>query len=153
MTTSKIEFALGALTFSGEGSETWLSQQLDKIIQAAPTLGQIKVASAPADNGKAEDGGEAAAEDFQESLAAHIKAKGGDQKQVVRFLATADWLRRRGANHLTTALVAKALKDNHQARLGNPADCLGQNIQKGLCEKKNDGFFITPSGLKELGYS
>jgi len=71
---------------------------------------------------------------------------------VKRFLATADWIRLRGESELTTSKVSKALLDNHQKRLGNPADCLNQNVRKGHCEKKGDGFFITPEGFKELRY-
>ena len=35
MSTAKIEFALGSLTFSGEAGEQWLSEQLDKLLRHA----------------------------------------------------------------------------------------------------------------------
>ena len=38
MATAKIEFTLGGITFSGEGEETWVSDQLDKILEKAPSL-------------------------------------------------------------------------------------------------------------------
>ena len=91
-------------------------------------------------------------ERFETSLASYIRSKGTNRSQVQRFLVTADWLRRRGATLSSTA-VAKALAENHQSRLANPADCLNKNVAKGLCEKTKDGFFVTPEGLKELGYS
>lgn len=50
-------------------------------------------------------------------------------------------------------MVSKALKDNHQKRLGNAADNLNQNIAKGFCEKTDGGFYITPDGLKSLGHA
>jgi hypothetical protein len=85
------------------------------------------------------------------SLAAYIKAKKGEQSQVVRFLATASWLSRRSSEPLTASAVSKALSDNHQKRLANSADCLNKNVGKGLCEKRKDGsFFITPEGLQAL---
>ncbi|MFZ5739371.1 MAG: hypothetical protein ACOY6K_21085 [Pseudomonadota bacterium] len=88
----------------------------------------------------------------QGSLATYIRAKGGDQSQIQRFLATAHWLESRGHEPLTASAVSKALSDHHQKRLANPADCLNKNVRKGLCEKsKKDGsFFITPEGLAAL---
>jgi hypothetical protein len=145
MGNAKIEVTLGGITFSGEGEEDWLSQQLDKILKTAPEL----VAAAP-------PAGNAATPLVPPSgtpgpLATFIKAKGGDNSQVKRFLATAAWLRRRGQTNLTTAAVSKALADNQQKRLGNPADCLNQNVSKGHCEKTpNGGFYITPDGLREV---
>jgi hypothetical protein len=86
------------------------------------------------------------------SLAAYIKSNKGGTTQTIRFLATAYWLSGRGSDALTTKAVAKALSDNHQKRLANPADCLNKNVSKGLCEKRPDGsFFVTPEGLQSLG--
>lgn len=85
------------------------------------------------------------------SLASHIKAKKADKNQVLRFLATAQWLTSRDEAPLTTSAVAKALSDHNQKRLANPADSLNKNVAKGLCEKRKDGsFFITPEGLEAL---
>ena len=78
--------------------------------------------------------------------------QGGESKQVNRFLSTADWLRRRGNENLTTAAVTKALRDQKQKRLTNPSDCLNNNVSKGYCEKGGGGFFITPDGLTKLGH-
>jgi hypothetical protein len=86
------------------------------------------------------------------TLASHLKAKGAESNQVKRFLATADWLRMRGNEKLSTSLVSKALTDNQQKRLGNPSDSLNKNVAKGHCEKNGDDFYITPEGLKALGY-
>jgi hypothetical protein len=154
MNIAKMSVSFGNLSFAGEGTEEWLTEQLERFFEAVPTLAGAKVVNLLAQ--EADPGsGDAAETDatFTESLAAHIKAKGGDTVQVTRFLATADWLRRRGAKALTAAAVSKALQENHQKKLGNPADCLNQNVAKGSCEKTKDGFFITPSGLKELGYT
>lgn len=90
-------------------------------------------------------------ERFDVSLSRHIKSKRADRNQIRRFLVTADWLRRRGLPLSSTA-VAKALAENQQSRLANPADCLNKNVAKGLCEKTKDGFYVTPEGLAELGY-
>jgi len=88
------------------------------------------------------------------SLASYIKAKKGDKKQVVRFLAVASWLSGRSSEPITAKAVSKALSDNHQKGLANPADCLNQNVSKGYCEKQKDGsFFITPEGIEALEQS
>jgi hypothetical protein len=88
---------------------------------------------------------------FTASLASYLKAKGGEAKQVQRFLATAAWLSERGEEKLTAGRIAKALAEHHQNRLSNPADCLNKNCSKGYCEKQKDHFFITPEGWKALG--
>jgi hypothetical protein len=152
MAQVKVEFSIGSLRFAGEGDQNWVESQLDKILDKVPTLSAF-VAQIGSGSG-AESGNPGATGDasFTASLASHIKAQGAEQSRVKRFLATADWLRRRGGQALTTAAVAKALSDNHQKRLANPADCLNQNVTKGLCEKKGDGFFITPDGLVAMGY-
>jgi hypothetical protein len=143
----KIEIKIGNLSFAAEGDQDWLSEQLSKVMDAASpaiaggeshdtsTIGKVQ-ASSSASVG---------------SLAAYLKATGGESKQVQRFLATAGWLFRRGATSLTTAVVAAALTEHHQKRLGNPADCLNQNVSKGYCEKQKDSFFITPEGWSALG--
>jgi len=150
--TAKIEFAFGSLSFAAEGTENWLATQLDKVIEAAPALSQLKAPSHVVDVSTAESGAPVTSPEFTVSLAAHIKAKGGDTIQVKRFLAAADWLRQKGLNPLTTGSVSKALASNHQKKLSNPANCLNQLVSKGYCEKNGEGFFITPDGLKDLGY-
>jgi hypothetical protein len=136
---------------SGEGEEGWLAKQLDKIIEAAPRLSELKHPSSAAEVQDPPSKG-ADHSNFTDPLATHIKGKGGESKQVVRFLATADWLRLRGAKTLTAGAVAKALSENHQKKLANAPDCLNKNVTKGFCEKSGEGFFITPQGLKELGH-
>ncbi|MFH1560869.1 MAG: hypothetical protein ABID84_05630 [Chloroflexota bacterium] len=150
MTEAKIEVTLGAISFSGEGEQEWLGQQLDKILEAAPGLANIQLEHVETPSPGAETVRQEG--EFKETLVSHIKAKGGERNQVKRFLATANWLKLRGETQLTTAKVASALSENQQKRLANPADCLNKNVAKGYCEKtKDNGFFITPDGLKELG--
>jgi len=153
MASGKIEFKFGALSFSGDGEESWLEKQLDKILKALPDLATIKPPEDKEPNPEVKNSGSNGGEKFQGTLASHIREKGAESNQVKRFLATADWMRRRGVDKLTTAGVTKALQENQQKRLSNPAECLNQNVGKGHCEKSADGFFITPDGLKELGYN
>jgi hypothetical protein len=151
MTTAKIEFSFGSLSFSGEGEEKWLANQLDKILEAAPKLSELHAPTETTEpNGSAAAGGSNESAPMTESLATYLKSKGADTVQNRKFLVTANWLRRRGNNALTTAAVTKALADSHQKRLGNAAECLNQNCSKGFCEKKGSGFFITQEGLQEI---
>jgi hypothetical protein len=148
MADGKIQVTVGSVSFSGEGDPHWLAEQLDKVLKAAPDVAALQPAAPNLSSGSIASpaGGSPAG-----TLASYLKAKGGDSNQNKRFLATADWLRLRNETQLTTAKVSRALSTNQQKRLGNPADCLNQNVRKGHCEKRGDGFFITPDGLKELG--
>lgn len=149
MTNSKIEVTVGAVVFSGEGEASWLAEQLDKVLKAAPEIADVQ--SKPRGE-QISNGGPDSQGKFSSTLASYIKEKDGGDSQVDRFLITADWLRRRGTK-LTTRVVTDALRDNHQKKLANPAHCLNQNVSKGYCEKTTDGFFITPDGLAKLGHS
>jgi hypothetical protein len=150
MSTTKIEVSVGAVSFSGEGDQAWLAEQLDKVLKAAPELSRAP--AKPGGNSPSTPADPVDPTQFTVSLSSYIREKGGESNQVDRFLITADWLRRRGVTNLATATISRALTDNHQKRLANPADCLNKNVSKGLCEKTETGFYITPEGLKKLGH-
>lgn len=150
MSQSKIDITVGAVSFSGEGEQAWLAEQLDKVLKAAPEIARAQ--PAPGAASQSGNANQLRNEEFNITLASYIKEKNGDTSQVDRFLISADWLRRRGANKLTTAAVTRALKDNQQRRLANTADCLNKNVSKGYCEKADGGFYISPDGLRKLGH-
>lgn len=145
----KVEIKIGNLSFSGEGNQEWLDRQVTKLLEAAASgsFGQAPAAAPAAGNPDTQN------QDTEKSvtLATYLKAKKADTIQVQRFLATAAWLFRRGQKNLISSSISKALNDNRQKRLANPADCLNKNVSKGYCEKTNDGFFITPEGWTALG--
>jgi hypothetical protein len=147
----KVEITIGNLSFIAEGSQDWLGEQLAKVIGAAmalPAAAQAK-GGTPSQPEPKTTGTPTTTGD---SLASYLRAKGGDSKQVVRFLATAAWLVRRGITEVTTGTVARALTDNHQKKLANPSDCLNKNVTKGFCEKiRDNAFFITSEGWASLG--
>jgi len=148
MNQSKISVQIGESSFSAEGAEAWVQTQLEFFLSKLPDLSR-----APAGT-KRDTPGTAAVDSTAEigSLASYIRSKSGESNQTQRFLATADWLRLKGEKNLNSSLVAKALRDNQQSRLGNPADALNKNVAKGYCEKTSDGFFITPEGRRALGH-
>lgn len=150
MAEGKIHFQLGKLSFSGEGTEQWVASQLEFLLSKIPELTAIP--SLGDDLGESEDSPKEAKPIQVGSLASHIKSKGGDSNQTMRFLATADWLRLKGEKSLKTSMISKALQDNHQKKLANPADCLNKNVTKGYCEKTGEAFFITPEGKIALGH-
>lgn len=148
MEKSEISFTLGQLSFSGSGTETWLTGQLKTVIEAAKEL-QIPAAP-PMTPGTANGSGLGDAP-FTDPLALHLKKLNAESVQTRKFLATADWLRRKGQTKLKTADVNAALKNAQQKRLGNASECLNSNVAKGFVEKDGSYFFVTSEGLKELG--
>ncbi len=149
MGTAKIEFKLGGIYFSGEGDEAWVASQLDKILDKAPELlGTAPPDDDPENKLPREDNGGGDAE--VGSLAKYLQTKNAATNQMKRFLATAEWLNLRGQSRPATSDVTKALKDNHQSKLSNPADCLNKNVKKGNCEKAGKQFFVTSEGRKSL---
>jgi hypothetical protein len=143
MAVAKIQVSIGSIAFSGEGDEVWLEKQLDKLLKAAPEL--IATTTPEPDKGKKSENGSAG------SLAAFLAKKTATDNQIKRFLATAEWLHLKGTKRLQTKDVSKALSDNNQKKLSNPADCLNKNVAKGHCEKDGDNFFVTPEGRSALG--
>jgi hypothetical protein len=142
--TAKIQISVGAITFSGEGTEEWLEKQLDKLLSSAPQLAAIHPPNeeqAVKVNGA--DSGEA-------GTLASLLQKSSNKSQVGRFLATAAWLHKKGKRRLRTSDVTKALSDANQGRLSNAADCLLQNVGKGHCEREGKDFYVTPEGFTAL---
>lgn len=150
MSESKIEIKIGEISFSGEGDQEWLSKQLDKIIEHAGKL--IKLAPGP-DPGTGDAGHKPMSKDTEiakKTLPAFLQEKNATTKQVKKFLATAVWLEAKGQSRLSTGDVTKALNDANQKRLGNPADCLNQNVGRGYCEKDGKQFYVTDEGKNSL---
>lgn len=146
-TRGKIELNIGGISFSGEGDQSWLAEQVAVLIEAAKSN---QIIDSPT-NGSPDNDPEQRSTANIGSLNSYLKSRGAENVQVQRFLATAAWLHHRGEEPLTSTLVSRALRDNQQKRLGNPADCLNQNVGRGFCEKTPDGFFITPEGWQQLG--
>jgi hypothetical protein len=156
MAEAKIEIKVGAFTFTGEGTEKWLSGELDKLLTKLPELIEI----APQQSGGEDAGARAgtAAEATKKngklgSLPNFLKDKNATTNQVKKFLATAVWLHdTTGKDRITTGDVTKALKNASQNRLTNPSDALNQNVGKGHAEKDGDsGFFVAEPGRTSLG--
>lgn len=148
MADAKIEIKIGGLTFAGEGTEAWLGEQLEKLLAKAD---DFAAATAPASvdseqHHAAPNGPCSGTPKPTTTLATFLSSNNATANQVLRFLTTAEWLTRKGTAKLTTSDVVKALKDNHQARLGNASDTLNSNVEKGYCEKDGKEFFVTPEG-------
>jgi len=148
MADAKIQIQVGSISFSGEGEGRWLSEQFDKALKNIPAL--VQVAPALPIEGNAPPATPAAGR-ASGTLASFLKLKNASTQQVRKFLATAVWLHdRERRERLGTGDVTKALSDNHQSRLSNPADCLNKNVGKGFCEKDGKQFFVTDEGRDEL---
>lgn len=152
MPNGKVEVKFGTFSFAGEGEETWLASQLDKILEHVPAI--LKLADQEiGENGS--DGQESSDEEVvnptAEPLGTFLKNKKVGANQTQTFLATAIWLRAKGKKILKTGDVVKALADNHQNKLKNASQCLNDNVKKGFCEKQGKDFYITPQGLESIG--
>lgn len=151
MEPTKIQIRVGDIEFSGEGDQTWLAEQLDKVLDKIPTLlksADLSAKTKPSGN----TGVDAQTKILQTNLALFLKEQSATTVQTKKFLATAAFLQSKGAARITTTEVSKALKDSNQTKLNNPSDCLNQNVTKGFCEKDGEkGFFVTDTGMSELG--
>lgn len=150
MADAKIEVKVGAVSFTGEGTESWLSTELEKFIKHVPDL--AKVAPAP----PADGGGKGAVDHGQVkktgTLAAYLTSKNASSNQTRKFLTTALFLQDGGHEHLTTSVVTKTLEDKKQGKLTNASQCLSDNVSAGFCEKKgNKEFYVTEEGKTEIG--
>ena len=145
----KIELTIGNFSFAGEGDQDWLDQQVSRLIERID-LSEIDRSVGEVSSMSGTDLDEIVPTG---SLPSYLRAKGAETVQVQKFLATAAWLGRRGEKDLTTGAVTRALRESQQRRLGNPADCLNQNVAKGFCEKNGNRFFITTEGWRHLGES
>ena len=144
----KIQIKLGDVEFSGEGDQAWVSTQLERVLKAAGGLAALRQTEQGPLSRSRQDGVTSAT--ASQSLASFLRDKNAAVNQVRKFLATAAWLHSKAKKRLTTADVTRALKDNSQSRLGNPADCLNKNVAKGHCEKDGKEFFVTTEGLASL---
>lgn len=159
--TAKLKVKLGSVEIDFEGDSDFLRTEV------MPTIAQVlsiakdnptiigptekdEVHASPETSTKALLRNDGTGSSGVGSLASFIKDRKADSNQVKRFLATARWLQLRGTAEPSSSDVAKALRDNHQARLTNPADCLNKNVAHGFCEKTSNGFFITSEGLAAL---
>jgi|HubBroStandDraft_1064217.scaffolds.fasta_scaffold00085_14 hypothetical protein len=154
MADAKIDIKVGAISFAAEGSEKWLSGELDKVLAKAPELAAITPAE-PQDNDRG--GGDGAQTKHAKkgklgTLAHFLKEKSATSNQVKKFLATAVYLLdTTGKDRLTTGDVKAALKNANQTKLNNPSECLNQNVGKGYAEKDGGSFFVTDPGRTSLG--
>lgn len=146
----RVELKIGAIEFSSEGEEAWVAEQLsfvsERIVDWANIAKATTKQASPSEQPSDEQ------DEPAPPLAKHLKDKNGDKSNTRKFLATADWLRRKGDKALTTKKVTEALRENQQKRLGNASQSLNDNVSQGLCEKDGSGFYITSEGLKSLGY-
>ena len=154
MANAKIDFTIGSISFSGEGEESWLANQLDKIIEKAADL--IKIAPSPQVITEGAGIIETHAEAKEDAaIAAHtlpsfLKEKNATSVQKRKFLATALWLQARGQERMMTRDIVRSLKDSSQSRLGNASQELGKNISSGFIARDGDRFFVTDQGKASL---
>lgn len=148
MADAKIEVKVGEVSFVGEGSETWLAAQLERVIKHLPDLVKVTPAPPPASTGDRSHH-VAKLAGPKGTLAQFISAH-GKGSQPRKFLATAVWLDADGDKRLATRDVSDALKNARQGKLTNPAQSLNDNVKQGFCEKDGKQFYVTDAGRTEV---
>jgi hypothetical protein len=149
MADAKIEIKVGAFTFSGEGTEKWLSGELEKLLVKIPEL--VEIAPAAPANGGEDEGAQPLKKGKVGTLASFLSAKNAKQNKTRKFLATAVWLHdSTGAQRLGTGDVKKALSQHNQGSVGNASQCLVQNNKQGFTAKDGKQFYVTPEGRTEI---
>lgn len=144
--TTKIRIKVGGIEVDYEGTEDFLDEKLHKLISDVSALAKEAPIESGISNGNSND-----RSGTPSTLASFLKQKKADSNQNMRFLATAVWLNlKKQVKNLNVGDVTKALRDNQQKRLGNPSECLNQNVRKGYCEKTGREFFVTEEGREAL---
>ena len=154
MADAKIDIKIGAVSFAAEGSEKWLSGELDKVLTKAPQLAAIAPAEPAGGGGGGGDDTQTkhAKKGNVSTLPHFLQEKNANASQRKKFLATAVWLHdKTGESRLTTAQVKKALSTNSQGKLANASASLNDNVGRGHAEKDGKGFFVTDVGRTSLG--
>ena len=155
MAEAKINFSIGAISFSGEGEESWVATQLDKILEKVPDLVRVVPRSQSNDlevqQQKHKEASISPSEGIvKKTLATFLKEKNATTNQNKKFLATALWLEAKGQNRIKTSDISNALKHNSQSKITNPSESLKQNVSKGYCEKDGKEFYVTEEGKASL---
>lgn len=150
MAEAKIEIKVGAFSFTGEGTEKWLSDELHKLLAKIPELVEIAPPESKGDDAGA--GANAKKSGKPGTLASFLRDNNATDNQNKKFLAAAVWLHdTTEKDRLKTGDVKKALRNANQTKLANASDALNQNVSKGHAEKDGGGFFVTEPGRKSLG--
>ena len=153
MADAKLEIQAGSVSFSGEGTEVWLAEQLDKVLARVKdlrALGDAERKTPGADNGSSGKDANLAVATSIGTLAAYLKDKKATSNQSRKFLATAAWLQLGGMSRMSTGEVTKTLNTHNQGKLGNPAQCLISNASKGNIVKDGKQFYVVEKGFEEL---
>lgn len=80
-----------------------------------------------------------------------LNTKKAATNQNLKFLATSVWLESKGKKRLKPSDVSLALKEANRKKLGNPSECLRQNVSSGCCERDGNEYFVTAEGRAKLG--
>lgn len=154
MSLAKIEFALGTLSFSGEGTEEWLSTQLDRLLEFSSKISPSVVESTLGGTKQSQDVVNPNTSEISSStLVAFLQKYGATTNQTKKFLATAIWtMAKQNKTTFTTKDVTSALTNAQQQKLGNASQCMANVLKSGQVEKGTAGeCYVTPEGRRSLG--
>lgn len=165
MANGRLEFKIGNIEFIGEGEQTWVTEQMEKMLERIPELTKhsdvlkVPATTAPTvspnkstaiNTSYSQPQSAAPQRAIPENLATFLRKKDCVDKQRRKFLGTAVWLQLNGQSIIKTKEVTDALKNARQIKITNPSHQLNQNISQGFCQKEGNGFYVTPEGVENV---
>lgn len=140
--TTKIRIKVGDIEVDFEGPGSFLDKKLLELISRLSQMSETPSADPEKSKTRRASGDPG-------TLAAFLRVSKVRSKSK-RFLATAEWLHRKGSARVQTNDVRKALKENSQSSVGNASQCLNNNVTSGFCEKDGKQFYVTDEGRATL---
>ena len=154
MADAKLRIKLGDLEFEGEGDPAWLTERFDALLEKAPSFLRAPKPGQHDQQGNNDADAHTPIKPDPviagKPLGTFLRERKVGENQTKQFLATAVWLESKGQNRMKTGDITKALSDNNQSKLGNPSQCLADNVKQGYCERDKKQFYVTPQGKASL---
>lgn len=145
----KVRIRVDNVEVDYDGEEEFLTNNLPRLLKQVLTL--VGDASQDSGGGNASHmQGGAPHNGDPGPLGTFLGTKNAREKQVRRFLATAEWCHLTGKQRLSTRDVTSALNANRQSKLRNASDSLNNNVRKGHCVKDGKQFYVTEQGRASL---
>ncbi len=153
MANAHIKFKIGNIEFVGKGEQSWVTEQLDKVLERIPSLATESKKSTPkvvVETTQVDKVTPKIDASNLENLSTFLRKRDAIDKQRRRFLGTAVWLQLKGQQMIKTKEVTDALRAARQIKITNPSHQLNQNISQGFCQKEGQGFYVTPQGVENI---
>lgn len=157
MSDARLELGIGALKFSAEGTETWISEQFREVLGRLDQFASLQIVPIQQTSVAYPEEKQHTTDIHHEygsaTLPAFLQRCGATSNANKKFLATALWtMSKQGKSTFTVKDVTAALSVAQQSKLANPSQSLARVVKAGQAESSSGGeYYITPEGRRELG--